>query len=235
MIDYLYAIVERLPRGWRSPAVTLGARPAVARRIGDLAVITSDVDGVPAGNPRTLAAHHDVIASVMEADALLPFRYGVAVPSGALEAWVAAQRGLVAATLDQVRGRIEMSVKLLRLESPVVSGLGRSCGRRGDVPDVLQLRALGERLVESAGLEQWRYRPSGSIGNVAASVAFLVSRAEVPGFLTRIAPIASHASGVAVVPTGPWPAYSFVPAFERPLTARAARFEPFPSFERRAG
>ena len=50
---------------------------------------------------------------------------------------------------------------------------------------------------------------------IAASVAFLVPRAEVPALLARIAPIASRAVGVAVVPTGPWPAYSFVPVLDR--------------------
>src|SRR5262249_683490 len=41
-------------------------------------------------------------------------------------------------------------------------------------------------------------------------------------FLARIAPVASRAVGVAVVPTGPWPAYSFVPAFDRPPLASSA-------------
>jgi hypothetical protein len=54
-----------------------------------------------------------------------------------------------------------------------------------------------------------------------ASVAFLVERGELTAFLARIAPVAARAAGVAVVPTGPWPAYSFAPALERrPLSAR---------------
>jgi hypothetical protein len=47
-------------------------------------------------------------------------------------------------------------------------------------------------------------------------------------FLTRIAPIASRAAGIAVVPTGPWPAYSFVPAFDRFPLARLASQGPLP-------
>jgi hypothetical protein len=66
-------------------------------------------------------------------------------------------------------------------------------------------------------------------------VAFLVPRLEVPDFLTRIAPIASRASGVAVVPTGPWPAYSFVPTLgAAPIGDRLARLEqPEPAVHRR--
>jgi hypothetical protein len=73
--------------------------------------------------------------------------------------------------------------------------------------------------VSRAGIEQWRYRPAGTGGNVVASVAFLLPRTELAEFLARIAPVASRAVGVAVVPTGPWPAYSFVPAFDRPPLA----------------
>ena len=73
------------------------------------------------------------------------------------------------------------------------------------------LRALADALIERAALAQWRYRPSGSAGNVASAVSFLVPRADLGGFLARIAPVASHALGVAVVPTGPWAPYSFVP------------------------
>jgi hypothetical protein len=90
------------------------------------------------------------------------------------------------------------------------------------------LASLADALIERAALPQWRYRPTGASGNVAASIAFLVPRAALPGFLARIAPVASHAHGIAVVPTGPWPPYSFVPDFERAALARV------PSDARRA-
>src|SRR5262249_19917438 len=88
--------------------------------------------------------------------------------------------------------------------------------------DDRRLRELGDQIVERAALAQWRYRPAGTAGNVVASVAFLVPRSELADFLARIAPVASHAVGVAVVPTGPWPAYSFVPALDRPPPASSA-------------
>ena len=86
-----------------------------------------------------------------------------------------------------------------------------------------------------AGVEPWRYRPAGTGGNVVASVAFLVPRTDLAEFLARIAPVASRATGVAVVPTGPWPAYSFVPAFDRSPRAVIPPGPPGPSTERRAG
>jgi hypothetical protein len=238
MSEYLYAIAERLPRGWCPPADAIGLGPATARRVGDLAVISSTVETVPVASPRSLAVHHDVVASTMSADAVLPFRFGATLPPGQLDDWLDTRRGLVQTALDHVRGCVEMSVKLLRLDSE--SATARPASRRAAAeaanmpPGLIQLRALAERLVERAGIETWSYRPSGPVGNVAASVAFLVPRAEVPVFLTRIAPVASHAVGIAVVPTGPWPAYSFVPALDRGQLARVTA-QPAADLERRAG
>ena len=138
------------------------------------------------------------------------------VPAATLPDWLAAHRAVLDAALGGVRGCVEMSVKLLRLDGALD---GRERGAATG-PGARQLQGLADALVERAGLAHWRYRPSGSGGNVAASIAFLVERADLPGFLARIAPVASHASGVAVVPTGPWPPYSFVPDFERAPLAR---------------
>lgn len=205
MRDYLYAIVDRLPRAWQAPDAGVAGAPVVARRLSGVDVVCSPLETVPAAGPRTLALHHDVVESVMDADAVLPVRYGLALPPPDLEAWVAAQRRPLQAALAQVRGCVEMSVKLLALD------------RRGDRggPVESELKALGERLADRAGVERWRYRASGTAGAGAASVAFLVPRPEVPSLLARIAPIASRAVGVAVVPTGPWPVYSFAPVLDR--------------------
>lgn len=205
MRAYLYAIVDRLPRAWQAPDAGVAGAPVMARRLSGVDVVCSSLESVPVAGPKTLALHHDVVESVMEADAVLPVRYGLSLPSSDLEAWLAAQRRPLQAALAQVRGCVEMSVKLLALD------------RRGDRagPVEPELKALGERLADHAGVERWRYRPSGTAGTGAATVAFLVPRIEVSALLARIAPIASRAVGVAVVPTGPWPAYSFVPVLDR--------------------
>jgi hypothetical protein len=233
MHDYLYAIVDRLPRAWRGPLPGIGGAPVEAQTVASFLVLRSRIDLVPVATPKTLAAHHDVVASAMDAEALLPFRFGTAVPSGEIDAWLMTHRALLRATVAKLRGCVEMNVKLLRLELGGIHGsepLGEADLRR-----TAQLEMLGERLVARAGIQDWRYRLQGRGSNVAASVAFLVPRGEVPDFLTRIAPIASRAGAVAVVPTGPWPAYSFVPVLG-PAAAfdRVSRLEaPGPTAHRR--
>ena len=213
MYQYLYAIADRLPAGWRPPDASVGG-PVELRPFGDLVLLASKIEQLPEANARTLAVHHDVVASTLDASGTVPFRFGMIVASVDLDAWLAAHAPLVSATLAQLRGSIEMNVKLLRLHCG--HSIDRTCRECADgAPGVVQLRELAERLVTQAGIERWRYRSPGGGSNVAGSVAFLVVRGEVDAFLARIAPIASRAAGIAVVPTGPWPPYSFVPTFDR--------------------
>ena len=219
MYQHLFAIVDRLPLSWRPPESLLG--PVELRVADGFDVISSGCDRAPAANARTLASHEQVVAAAMGADALLPCRFGTGVPAVALDGWLAAHAGRIRATLAQVRGSVEMNVKLLRLYRG--HGTGRaSPDAVADAGGAAEIRRFADRLVESAGLGRWRFRGSSHGENVAGSVAFLVARDEVGTFLARIAPVASRAGEIAVVPTGPWPAYSFVGSFERPPLARVA-------------
>jgi hypothetical protein len=237
--QYLYAIVDRLPARWRPPTAGIAGAAVVPRRVDDVVVLSSVLESVPAANPRTLALHQDVVATVIEAPATLPFRYGTAVPAAEFPAWLDQHRSTVTGALAAVRGCVEMNVKLLRLDCSIAHQLAGGAGApRGGVapgePIGRELQALADTLVERAGLPQWRYRPSGSAGNIAAVVAFLVPRPDLAGFLARIAPVASHAPGVAVVPTGPWAPYSFAPDLGRPSLVRMPT-EPFDGARRLAG
>lgn len=227
MLQYLYAVVEGLPSGWRPPPPVVGER--VERRALDgLVILSSTAAVVPPPTPTTLALHHDVVASALEAEGLVPFRYGTVLRAADADRWFAHERSALDGALASVRGCVEMSVKLLRL------GAAQPAEAAHDAADEARLRELADRIVERAALAQWRYRPAGTAGNVVASVAFLLPRGELADFLARIAPVASRAVGVAVVPTGPWPAYSFVPAFDRPPLAPAATPIDRPA-DRRAG
>jgi hypothetical protein len=230
MHDYFYAVVDRLPRAWSVPPSGIAGASVEPRTVGDLVILRSRIGVVPAATPKTLAAHHDVVASAIDADAMVPFRFGTAVPCPEVDGWLVTHRPLLRATLAALRGCVEMNVKLLRLQLAATPGSDGD----GDPRRAGQLDSLGERLVAGAGIQDWRYRVQGRGSNVAASVAFLVPRTEVPDFLTRIAPIASRATGVAVVPTGPWPPYSFVPPLgPLPVLDRLAGVVPFEPAERR--
>lgn len=229
MLQYLYAVVEGLPSGWRPPPPVVGDR-VERRTLTGLVVLVSAASIVPPATPTTLALHHDVVASALDAEGLVPFRYGTALRAADVDGWLVRERPALDGALAGVRGCVEMSVKLLRLDATPPGAAPLHGGA-----DERRLRQLAEQIVERAALAHWRYRPAGTAGNVVASVAFLLPRSELADFLARIAPVASRAVGVAVVPTGPWPAYSFVPAFDRPPLAPAAPSASDPPADRRAG
>jgi hypothetical protein len=196
MLHHLYGILERPPVASRLPDVGVDDRPVLVRRIGGFVVLSTLLEAGARPTPRTLARHHDVLAAVNSPGPLFPLPFGVGVPIGELEAWLAVRAGVFRAGLRTVRKRVEMRVSVLALHF-------------GD-GDPVRLCRVADRVAEAAGLTTWRSRMSGRGSNAAITLAFLVPRTEVTAFLARIAPVASRAGDVAVVPTGPWPPLTFV-------------------------
>jgi hypothetical protein len=216
MQHHLYGILERPPLASRVPAAGVDDRPVHVRRIGHLVVLSSLVDAIPRPTTRALSRHHDVLSALATPGPLFPLPYGVGVPVGQLEGWLALRAGTLRAGLRAVRGRAEMHVTVLAL-------------RFGD-GDPARLCKVADRVAEASGLTSWRSRIAGRGANAAITLAFLVLRADVAAFLARIAPIASRAGDVAIVPSGPWPPAAFVPSLdlpERELATAAAAAVPY--------
>jgi Gas vesicle synthesis protein GvpL/GvpF len=184
--------------------------------VRDLALIYSPLGQPPARTPRAEASHHEVLTGLLEAQAVLPFRFGTIVAESELPGWLDARWSRMRAAMIDIRGHVEMSVRLLRLDQSRERGAADQDGA------ATLLRGVAEGLVERASLPVWRYFPTGHGVNVAASVVFLVPREDVTAFLARIAPVAARARDVAVVPTGPWAASSFAPPLEEPIPLVAA-------------
>ena len=204
MLHHLYGILERPPLASRLPEAGIDDRPVLVRRLGGVVVLSTLVDETPRPSPCALRRHHDVLAAVTIPGPLFPLRYGVGVPLEALEPWLAVRTGRIRAGLHGMRGKVEMRVSVLALHF----GAGH----------VERLQAVADRVATAAGVANWRGRLSGRGSNAAVVLAFLVPRDDVSTFLARIAPIASRAGDVAVVPSGPWPPFTFVPALDLPTT-----------------
>jgi len=209
-LRYLYAVADAVPRAWRPPREGVEGACVIAVRIHSLTLVSSPVPGRPLATPRLVARHQEIVAGLLDARAVLPFPPGTTVAESAIGAWVERRLPRLRAALDEVADCVEITVRLLRLDA--APARDRASGER--------LRALADHLVERAGLPQWRYRPSARDG-WAASLAFLVPRGDVPAFLAHIAPVASRAEGLAVVPTGPSAPWSFAPSLDEASIARA--------------
>jgi hypothetical protein len=200
MLHHLYGILERPPQPSRLPEVGVDDRPVLVRPCAGLVVLSTLIESVPRPTATALSRHQDVQAAVTVPGPFFPCAYGVSVPVGEIEAWLAMRARLVRAGLRTVRAHAEMRVSILALHF-------------GD-GDPARLARVADRVAEASGLKSWRSRVSGGGANATITLAFLVPRTDVAGFLARIAPIASRAGDVAVVPSGPWPPSTFVPGVD---------------------
>src|SRR5262249_60029985 len=121
LLRYLYAVVEGLPSGWRPPPPVAGESVERGALTG-LVILSRPASVIPPASPTTLALHHDVVASALDADGLVPFRYGTALLSSDLDGWLVRERPALDGALASVRGCVEMSVKLLRLDATPAPG-----------------------------------------------------------------------------------------------------------------
>ena len=207
MLHHLYGILERLPSPDRLPDAGIDDRPVHARRIGGFVVLATLLDSPSRRGPRAVGQHQHVLTAMSSVGPLFPLPYGVTVPSADLAPWLAARAAAIRSGLKRVRGRVEMRVSVLALRF----GQGE--------PE--RLREIADRVTGAAGYGSWRSHEGGRSGNAAITLAFLVPRADTTTFLARIAPVVARAGDVAVVPSGPWPASTFVPSLDPPASALA--------------
>src|SRR5438094_3256597 len=113
LLQYLYAVVEGRPHGWQPPPPVVGER-VERRALTGLVILSSATPVVPPASPTTLALHHDVVASALDADRLVPFRYGTALLAADVDRWLTPERAALAGAPARVRGCVVMRVKPLR-------------------------------------------------------------------------------------------------------------------------
>lgn len=228
---WVYGICERpeLPPPRRRG---LAQAPLDGVRQGQLlAVISRHVH--PPGEPAldALWVHERVVERIMADRAVLPMRFGTKLSDdGALEEVLAARQEEFLATLDRVRGRVEVGVRAMQplgtdpataevpaeLPAPVAM-TGREYleaklrnGRRTD----REAAALHEPLARLAVAVS--RRPAQAPEELLRA-SYLIEVAALARFRGTVERLQRAYPGVAILCTGPWPPYSFV-AESAPLT-----------------
>ena len=180
-----------------------------------------------------LWAHERVVERLMADRAVLPLRFGTKLPDeDAMRMTLAARREEFLATLDQVRGRVELGVRAMAkpaletapaaVAAPTIASAARS-GREY----LLEKLAHGHRNEHEAAVlhEPLAALAVASVRGRAQSedevlrAAYLVDRVNVARFRATVERLQQQQPDVAVLCTGPWPPYSFVGGAE---TAREA-------------
>jgi hypothetical protein len=179
--------------------------PLGAVRRGGLSVLYAPAPAAEDRTPEALWAREEVLEELMEERDLLPVRYGTLVADEDAAARALEERHeQLAAGLERVRGAVELSVRVLAREEPAPTG---DSGR-----DYIDARADGARRAELV------HAPLASIARESVirsapdllRAAYLVDRGAVGAFVERVRSLQQSHPELALVCTGPWPAFSFV-------------------------
>lgn len=215
---HLYGIVE--PDA-RCSGSGLDGATLVRIECGDVAAVASEhaqpLDPTPV--EEALWKHEEVLETLLEAGPVLPVRFGVRFADReALRVGVEPRGVQLADALERVRGRVEVSVRLLaRVDAPTSppADVGPAAGpgarylleRLGDEREAARkLAAVREKLAPLAVAERTRLLPQ---PGTPATAAFLVERSDLERFRHEAGELERELDDVALVCTGPWPPYNF--------------------------
>jgi hypothetical protein len=202
-------------------------KPGPALHYGRRRIQFVEIDGVHAAVERVarrppvseaaLRSQHEIVTRLAESvDAILPARFGAFVEPAELEALVALRRERIVRTLALVSGRIQMTVRTFRPDSPgesrnaqpvstkPMSGTEYLVQRRGAVPRLGGAAACISTALAPLVREERRYPGE---GRVEWTLYHLVDRTTLPRYESEIAAFTSPAVAV----TGPWPPFAFAP------------------------
>ncbi|MFP5388618.1 MAG: GvpL/GvpF family gas vesicle protein [Thermoleophilia bacterium] len=210
---YVYGITDSRVE----PQLT-GLHGAPLQRIegGELAALVSEHPVAPELDEEVLWEHEQVVEELMPLATILPLRFGSSVERAeALVAMMAERREEFLESLDRVRGAVELSVRAElpppRVEDPPP--------RPRSGTDYLMQRAERERREREAvelvhrplaALAKCSMPPAGPHDPRQFKAAYLVEKAGVEEFGSRVSELNAGLEDVRVSCTGPWPPYSFV-------------------------
>jgi hypothetical protein len=215
---YVYAVT-----GDSSGSLPTGLHGAPLRTIGSgpLRAVVSEHEVAPAADRDLLWAHEQVVEELMERATILPMRFGSTVEGpAAVVAMLEQRREEFNATLERVRGAIELSVRAqLPAEGEPADTDWPLPSRAGPGTAYLFERARRRRRGEAAtdlvhrplALLARRSRLMAGHGDPSEfKAAYLVDEGKVEAFSQRVGRLNTTLGDVRVSCTGPWPPYSFV-------------------------
>jgi hypothetical protein len=221
---HVYCLVEPVET---LPISLHGIAGVPVRRLdtGDVSVLVSDFAerSVPVTRGNALA-HAAVMQSVLKATTPLPFRFGTLVTEQQLENYVAAKREGLLAKLEQVRGCVEMNVKIISERdsaevSPAVDtqetpGTAFLAEKRREILGAEARAAEAKRVAEwlegqLAEVVKEIDIKTNPTGRLILSGAGLVERDLVDEFRRRVAEARQQRPDLHFLVSGPWAPYSF--------------------------
>ena len=220
---YVYCLVEKID-SLTATIRGISAAPVKLITIEDFSVLVSDfeADSVLATRENVLT-HDKVVRSVLNETTPLPFRFGSAVTDQQLASYINTHRASLEMKLAQVRGCLEMSVKIISDADERESGsktddlspgtaflhqkqreiLGSE--RRGE--EAKQVAAwLESQVGEHVRQQEVNLCPTEKL---IVAAAHLIAREEIAKYRGRLAEARKTRPELHFLVSGPWPPYTF--------------------------
>ena len=236
MAWYAYCITEQGaflpgPRS-RRPALIqnlhgIDEREVYAYPSGEFAVVVSEFTGSEL-KQKSILEHARVVSECFRVTTVLPFRFGTVFETDEeMRRAVRANRKAFVATVDRLRGKAEMHLKLL-VKDGVVSAADLAAlpaGVGGEYLVRLKERAARDRERQSKArtlsVQVHRmFNPLDSevsckkvdSGGMLIDIAHLIDNQSVAKYQNRYSVAAQKLKGCELMLSGPWPPYHFMPA-----------------------
>lgn len=189
-------------------------------RCGPIAAIVREVAGPPAASAERLRLYERHLRELAERfPALLPARFATVMPAGELMLVLSTRRREFQRALAHVRGRSQMTVRIVnrhakRRRPPGAAAVRRDAAMSGR--DYLRARArdaAAQRVVPGfapvrAAVARWVRDERVEHRNGVSTIYHLVPRASSAPYRQALQAAAAAADLPALV-TGPWPPYAF--------------------------
>ena len=207
------------------PAPGISGAPVRLLKTHDFSVLVSDLDADMVQVTRDNAlAHAAVVRSILDRTTPLPFRFGTLVTEQQLVNYLSARKPALETKLAQVRGCVEMSVKIIQEPAAHESAPDEDVNQGAGTSFLAQKRReiLGgeQSAAEASRISTWLHdKVSGLIRaehvtlrpteKLVLAAAHLIERAKVKKYRENMAETCQSRPDLHFLLSGPWPPYSF--------------------------
>jgi hypothetical protein len=232
---YVYCLSDELSGAAFEGTAGVGGAPVRLLSLGRLSAVVSDAHAEPfAVTEENLLAHNRVNAAALAVSTPLPFRFGTRAAPERLAEYAASNEAALAEALARVRGRVEMSVKLMEKTEGEEKAEGKSESEAGGGEEAAAVgrgtafllkkrrEVLGEEAARLHAEELAAWLAAGLAGLACESAArvspseaivvraaHLVERERVAEYRTRLRELGAGRPALRLLTSGPWPPYSF--------------------------
>jgi gas vesicle protein GvpL/GvpF len=212
---YVYCLAEQIDTPSTAITGIAGAKVDILNWEG-FSLLVSEFDVNTATRARDALAHDAAVRSVLDQTTPLPLRFGTVLSEEQLRSYVSARRESLRAKLAEVRGCLEMSVKIIgNADQEETDANSEMSG-----PGARFLKDKQRRAAQAKEVSEWLHgevadfvrQEQVSLGpteKLIVAAAHLVEREHLPEYRDGVGKARQMRPELHFLLSGPWPPYSF--------------------------